>query len=183
MYQRLTGEFHVSRKDGKDHNESTETMDQMYSKDINISIPHGKHIAICGSSGSGKSTLKSILLRLLETSKGSVTIGSQNISLFTQQAVCKRITAMPQDAWFVPRGCGDSVRENLDPLREVADDTEIYNALDKTGSCEPIDKIGGLDAQLRQQGSGLLSEGQKQLFCLARAMLTRRGGYTLWMRL
>lgn len=83
---------------------------------------------------------------------------------------------MPQEAWFVPQGCSNSVRENLDPLREVADDTEIYNILEKTDLREQIDKIGGLDAHLTQQGNGLLSEGQKQLFCLARAMLTRRGG-------
>lgn len=82
---------------------------------------------------------------------------------------------MPQDAWFAPRNCGDSVRENLDPLREISDDVEIYNVLDKIGLREQIDQIGGLDAKLKQ-GDGMLSEGQKQLFCLARAMLTRRGG-------
>ncbi|KUL81936.1 hypothetical protein ZTR_10344 [Talaromyces verruculosus] len=144
-------------------------------KDINISILPGKHVAICGRSGSGKSTLISVILRLLEPSKGSVIIGSKDISLYTQQAICKRVTSMPQDAWFAPRNCGDSVRENLDPLQEIRDDVEIYNVLDKIGLREQIDQIGGLDAKLKQ-GDGVLSEGQKQLFCLARAMLTRRGG-------
>ena len=82
---------------------------------------------------------------------------------------------MPQDPWFAPRNCGDSVRENLDPLQEISDDADIYNILDKTGLREQIEKIGGLDARLKQ-GDGMLSEGQKQLFCLAHAMLTRRGG-------
>lgn len=144
-------------------------------KDINISIAPGKHVAICGRSGSGKSTLISVLLRLLEPSKGSVLIGEKDISLYTQQAICRRLTSMPQDAWFAPRSCGDSVRENLDPLQEISDDAEIYSVLDKTGLREQIDNIGGLDARLKQ-GNGVLSEGQKQLFCLARAMLTRRGG-------
>lgn len=144
-------------------------------KDINISILPGKHVAICGRSGSGKSTLISVLLRLLKPSKGSILIGSKDISLYTQQAICKRLTAMPQDAWFAPQNCGDSVRENLDPLQEINDDADIYNVLDKTGLREQIDKMGGLDARLKQ-GAGVLSEGQKQLFCLARAMLTRRGG-------
>lgn len=143
-------------------------------KDINISILPGKHVAICGRSGSGKSTLISVLLRLLKPSKGSVLIGSKDISLYTQQAICKRLTAMPQDAWFAPQNCGDSVRENLDPLQEI-NDADIYNVLDKTGLREQIEKMGGLDARLKQ-GAGVLSEGQKQLFCLARAMLTRRGG-------
>lgn len=147
-------------------------------KDINISIPPGKHVAICGRSGSGKSTLMSVLLRLLEPSKGSVLIGSKDISLYTQQAICKRLTSMPQDPWFAPRNCGDSVRENLDPLQEIRDDAEIYGILDKTGLREQINKIGGLDATLKQ-GDGMLSEGQKQLFYLARAMLTRRGGIFL----
>lgn len=65
--------------------------------------------------------------------------------------------------------------ENLDPLQEISEDADIYNVFDKTGLREPIDKIGGLDARLKQ-GDGVLSEGQKQLFCPARAMLTRRGG-------
>ncbi|EED13275.1 multidrug resistance protein, putative [Talaromyces stipitatus ATCC 10500] len=120
--------------------------------------------------------LISVLLRLLKPSKGSVIIGSQDISIFAQQTVCKRVTSMPQDAWFIPRGCGESVRENMDPLREVDDDIKIYDVLDKTDLREHIDNLGGLDAQLGQQGNGVLSSGQKQLFCLARAMLTRRGG-------
>jgi ABC-type multidrug transport system fused ATPase/permease subunit len=98
-------------------------------KDINISIPPSKHVTICGRSGSGRFTLISILLRLFEPSKGSVIARSQSISQFTQQPVCKRVTIMPQDTCFNPRGCGDSVRENLDPLGKVDDDAKIYDNL------------------------------------------------------
>lgn len=143
-------------------------------RDVNFSIPPGRHVAICGRSGSGKSTLVSVLLRLLKPRDGSILIGGKDISLFTQEAVSKRLTSLPQKAWFVPRDCGDSVRKNLDPFQEIVDYVEIYNALEKVGLREHIDRNGGLDTPLRQ-GNGILSEGQKQLFCLARALLMRRG--------
>jgi ABC-type multidrug transport system fused ATPase/permease subunit len=145
-------------------------------KDINVTIHPGKHVAICGRSGSGKSSLISVLLRILEPSKGIIVIGEKDISQYTQQAICSRLTAMPQDAWFVPRGCANSVRKNLDPSQEIHDDALIFNVLEKTGLRDQVDRMGGLDATLNPGDGVKLSEGQKQLFCLARAMLKKSGG-------
>ncbi|KAH8700537.1 putative multidrug resistance protein [Talaromyces proteolyticus] len=150
--------------------------------DINLSIPSGQCIAICGRSGSGKSTLIACLAGLLRPNQGCIRIGQHVISNSSQQEICQRlITAITQEAWFMPRGCDDTVRDNLDPFGQVQNDEEIYRVLEKTGLREQIDRMGGLQARLKQDGDGMLSMGQTQLFCLARAMLSRRSGKILIM--
>lgn len=138
-------------------------------RDVNLVIPAGQRFAICGRTGSGKSTLISLLLRLLDAKQGSVIIGNEDISLYSREAVRGRLNALPQEAWFLPKGYG-TVRLNLDPLEE-ATDVEIQNALSKVGLREHVESIGGLDAEIAMDK---FSHGQRQLFCLARAMIMRR---------
>lgn len=137
--------------------------------DINLIIPAGQRFAICGRTGSGKSTLISLLLRLLNVKTGSVLIGNEDISLYPCEAIRGRLNAMPQEAWFLPKGYG-TIRLNIDPLEE-ATDVEIQTALSKTGLLEHIQSAGGLDAEI---SIDKFSHGQRQLFCLARAMILRR---------
>ncbi|KAJ5150816.1 ABC transporter integral membrane type 1 [Penicillium canariense] len=140
--------------------------------DVSLSIPAGQRLAICGRSGSGKSTLIALLLRLMDPDKGSIFIGDQNISCYSREAIRSRLVTLPQEPWFLPGGCG-TVRDNLDPFKDTADKKEIYKVLEKTGLEEQVKAMGGLDADMDQEG-GILSSGQRQLFCLARAMLMRR---------
>lgn len=136
---------------------------------INLTIPAGQRFAICGRTGSGKSTLVGLLLRLLDPNSGTVLIGNKDISTYPPEAVRSRLNSLPQDPWFLPGEYG-TVRSNLDPLGE-ATETEMRTALEKTALTEQISSMGGLDAEMR--GSNL-SAGQRQLFCLARAMVMRR---------
>lgn len=136
---------------------------------INLTINAGQRVAICGRTGSGKSTLIALLLRLLDPKTGTVSIGTDDISSFFPEAVRGRVNSLPQEPWFLPGGHG-SVRSNLDPLNE-ASDAQIHAALEKVGLTEQVDSMGGIDAEMR--GSHL-SAGQRQLFCLARAMLMQR---------
>jgi ATP-binding cassette subfamily C (CFTR/MRP) protein 1 len=136
---------------------------------INLAIDAGQRVAICGRTGSGKSTLVALLLRLLDPKSGAVFVGHDDISSFPPEAVRGRINSLPQDPWFLPGGHG-TVRSNLDPLKE-ATESQIQLALEKVGLTEQIQTMGGVDAEMR--GSHL-SAGQRQLFCLARAMLMRR---------
>ncbi|KAF5869257.1 putative abc transporter protein [Botrytis fragariae] len=136
---------------------------------INLIIEAGQRVAICGRTGSGKSTLVALLLRLLDPKSGAVFIGHDDISSFSPETVRGRINSLPQDPWFLPGG-HETVRSNLDPLSE-ATESQIQVALEKVGLTEQTRRMGGHDAEMR--GSHL-SAGQRQLFCLARAMLMRR---------
>lgn len=108
----------------------------------------------------------------MDPHKGCILIGDQDISRYSREAIRRRLVTIPQEPWFLPGGCG-TLRDNLDPLRELADDKDLHDVLEKVGLGQQVQAMGGLDAEMDQEG-GILSSGQKQLFCLARAMLMQR---------
>lgn len=136
-------------------------------KDVSLTIEPGQHIGICGRSGSGKSSLIACLFRLLELDVGSIHVDGVDISTIPRQHVRERLIALPQDAYILP----GTVRFNVDPTGDN-DDASIIQALEKVGLWKMlcIDEVGGLDGKLPQD---LLSHGQRQLMCLARAMMRR----------
>ena len=131
--------------------------------DINLDIQPGQKIAVCGRSGSGKSTLITLILRLFEPAAGEIVIDGINTKTLNFNALRESLVALPQDPMFL----AGTVRYNVDPLSNATDEV-IMAAFDKTGIKEVIEEKGGLDAELN---TDWLSAGQRQLFCLARAML------------
>ncbi|KAF7857097.1 uncharacterized protein EAF02_011330 [Botrytis sinoallii] len=135
--------------------------------DLNLSIKPGEKIGICGRSGSGKSSLIAALFRMLELHPGSsILIDGIDISAIPRQTVRARLNAVPQDPFFLR----STIRTNADPYN-VHTDLQIISALKKVQLWSLISSKGGLDAQLDTE---FFSHGQRQLFCLARAIL--RGG-------
>lgn len=100
---------------------------------------------------------------MVELTSGKITIDGLDISTIPRSTIRERIISLSQD----PYSLTGSARLNVDPLNEVPDD-EIISALQKVQLWDVILSKGGLDAEMN---SGLLSHGQRQLFCLARAML------------
>ncbi|KAF9876778.1 ABC multidrug transporter [Colletotrichum karsti] len=139
--------------------------DHQVLRDVNLDIRPGEKVAVCGRTGSGKSTLLSLLLRLHEPSAGTIEVDGVDISAVPVDALREALVALPQDPLFLP----GTVRRNLDPL-SVRDDAAISGALEKTGLWGLIEDKGGLGVELETEW---LSAGQKQLFCVARAMLRR----------
>ncbi|WYZ43992.1 hypothetical protein EsH8_VII_000428 [Colletotrichum jinshuiense] len=134
-------------------------------RDVSLSVRPGEKVAICGRTGSGKSTLLALLLRLHEPSAGAVSIDGVDIARVPVGALREALVALPQDALFLP----GTVRRNLDPLGgHGGDDDAVWAALGKTGLRALFEDKGGLDAELN---TDWLSAGQKQLFCMARALL------------
>lgn len=131
--------------------------------DLSFDIAPGQKIAICGRSGSGKSTLMMLLLRLYQPDSGTITIDDVDTATLNLNALRESVLALPQDPMFL----AGSVRYNLDPAGKCADE-QLRSALKKTGIRDVIEEKGGLDADLN---TDWLSAGQRQLFCLARAML------------
>ncbi|ROW01307.1 hypothetical protein VMCG_05930 [Cytospora schulzeri] len=140
-------------------------------RDLNITIHGGEKIAICGRSGSGKSSTLLMLLRLLDPIPSTVeNIDIDGVPLYRiDRAVLRqRIIAVPQDAVFLPDG--SSFKLNLDPV-SVSSDMECKSVLETVGLWPFVTERGGLAAGMSPD---TLSQGQKQLFSLARAILRRR---------
>lgn len=112
---------------------------------------------------SGKSSLLNALLRFLPISSGSITIDGIEINTISPQLLRERLAVIPQDSFILP----GTVRANADPLG-LHSDTDIISALTKTGIWDTLKSRSGLDAILLDSP---LSQGQQQLFGLARAML------------
>lgn len=133
-------------------------------REISISIPAGQKLGICGPSGSGKSSFVALLFHMLHIQSGSITIDDIDISKIPRQKLREQLSVIPQEPIFLK----GTIRQNLDPL-ELASEPAAEAALQKVGLWTIITEAGGLDIPVKPED--LLSHGQRQLFCLARAML------------
>lgn len=141
---------------------------------ISMSILPGQKIGICGRTGSGKSSFISSILRMVELSSGRITLDNHDLSTLPRPLIRKRLICLTQDPFLFT----GSIRLNADPLGEVSDN-EIISAVQKVGLWDVIAaKVEGGkeadDAVLNAvMDENFLSHGQRQLFCLARAMLRK----------
>uniref|UniRef100_A0ACD6ADW5 Uncharacterized protein n=1 Tax=Avena sativa TaxID=4498 RepID=A0ACD6ADW5_AVESA len=125
-------------------------------------------IGIVGRTGSGKTTLIGALFRLVEPSGGKILIDSVDITTLGLHDLRSRLGIIPQD----PTLFQGTVRYNLDPLEKFSD-KQIWEVLDKCQLLEAVhEKEHGLDSLVAEDGSNW-SMGQRQLFCLGRALLRR----------
>ena len=131
--------------------------------DLTLSIRGGEKIGICGRTGSGKSSLIMTLFRMLKLRAGSITVDGVDLSTIPRQEVRSRIIGLPQDIFLL----NGSVRLNLDPY-EQATDKAIIAALQDVRLWDGIQAKGGLEVNIEDVN---LSHGQKQLLCLAQALL------------
>ncbi|KAI5443883.1 Multidrug resistance-associated protein 7, variant 3 [Lathyrus oleraceus] len=128
----------------------------------------GHKIGIVGRTGSGKSTLISALFRLVEPTGGKVVVDGIDISSIGLHDLRSRFGIIPQD----PTLFNGTVRYNLDPLSKHTDQ-EIWEVLGKCQLREVVqEKDEGLNSSVVEDGSNW-SMGQRQLFCLGRALLRR----------
>ena len=104
-------------------------------------------------------------MRLVDIEAGSITIDGVDLSTLPRELIRSRLITIPQDPFIL----SGTVRLNADPAGSV-EDPSIINALNKVHLWEAVQARGGLDAQMSSQP---LSQGQQQLFCLARALLQK----------
>ncbi|KAK4384895.1 ABC transporter C family member 10 [Sesamum angolense] len=135
---------------------------------ISCTFEGGQKIGIVGRTGSGKTTLIGALFRLVEPAGGKIVVDGIDISKIGLHDLRSRFGIIPQD----PTLFTGSVRYNLDPLGQHTDE-EIWKVLGKCQLKEAVqEKEGGLDSPVVEDGSNW-SMGQRQLFCLGRALLRR----------
>jgi ABC-type multidrug transport system fused ATPase/permease subunit len=136
--------------------------------DVDLDIPAGSKVGICGRSGSGKSSLLATLLRLLEIRPESlITFDGIDITTVPRQTVRTAVAVVPQNPSFLKNR---TIRANLVPQGSQTDD-RILSVLDRLKMGDVIDRLGGLDSPL---DADRLSQGQRQLLCLARAILANK---------
>lgn len=161
----------LSRADG---NISIENVCFSYVKErpliegFSLEAKSGERIAIVGPTGCGKTTLINLLMRFYDVDSGTIRIDGQDISGVTRASLRKNYGMVLQDTWL-RRG---TVRENIAYGRPDATDEEVIAAAKAARIHDFIMKLEcGYDTVLGDDG-GNISQGQKQLLCIARIMLT-----------
>ena len=138
-------------------------------RDFNLDVKSGQTIAIVGPTGCGKTTMINLLMRFYDVNAGIITVDGKDIRTVTRDSLRGAFGMVLQDTWLF-RG---TVRENIAYGVPDATDDEIREAAKKAHAHSFIKRLpNGYDTVLTENGDNI-SEGQKQLLCIARVMLKR----------
>ncbi len=136
-------------------------------ENLNLTVRPGQRVAIVGRTGSGKTTLINLLMRFYDVDEGQVCVEGVDVREITRKSLRENYGMVLQETWLK----NGTVRENLKLGKPTATDEEMIAAAKAAhahGFIKRMEK--GYDTVL--SGGGALSEGQKQLLCIARIMLT-----------
>lgn len=143
------------------------TTEKSLIENLSLEIKDGQTIAIVGPTGAGKTTLVNLLMRFYEVNSGEIRVGSVPIQQCTRKALREQIGMVLQDTWLFK----GSVLENIRYGREGATDEECFEAAEKAQAHHFISTLpDGYNTILNEESSNI-SQGQKQLITIARALL------------
>uniref|UniRef100_A0A3P9QDA4 ATP-binding cassette sub-family C member 10 n=1 Tax=Poecilia reticulata TaxID=8081 RepID=A0A3P9QDA4_POERE len=134
---------------------------------VSLAVRPGEKIGIVGRTGSGKSTMFLALFRMVELNRGKILLDQLDVSAVGVAQLRSRLAIIPQDPFLF----SGTVRDNLDPC-ERHEDQQLLDVLDQCHLSAAVSRMGGLDAEVGERGK-FFSAGQRQLLCLARALLTQ----------
>ncbi|WP_127594390.1 ABC transporter ATP-binding protein [Paenibacillus lautus] len=141
--------------------------DQLLIEDMNVDVKHGQTVAIVGPTGAGKTTLINLLMRFYELNKGKITIDGTDITALRRGELRSLFGMVLQDTWLF----NGTIRENIGYGREGATEQEIIRAAEAAHADHFIRTLpDGYDTVLNEEASNI-SQGQKQLLTIARAIL------------
>ncbi len=134
---------------------------------LNVTAPAGKRVAIVGPTGCGKTTLINLLMRFYDVNGGSISVDGKDIRKITRKSLRGNIGMVLQETWLK----NATVRENL-CMGTPASEEEMIKATKAAHAHSFIMRLPeGYDTVIGDEG--VLSQGQKQLLCIARVMLCR----------
>ncbi len=141
--------------------------DKKLIEDLNLSVSQGQRVAIVGPTGSGKTTLINLLMRFYEVDHGDIKMSGQSIYASTRKEVRSGFGMVLQETWLRH----GTIRDNIAFGKPEATEEEIIHAAKEAHAHSFIRRLPqGYDTVIGEDG-GSLSEGQKQLLCIARVML------------
>lgn len=144
------------------------TADRPLIKDFNLKVKQGQRVAIVGPTGCGKTTLINLLMRFYDVRSGEIKIDGQPVQSFTTDSIRQSFGMVLQESWLF----NGTVRENIAYGKEDATDEEIIAAAKAAYAHSFIMHLpNGYDTVIAEDG-GNLSQGQNQLLCIARVMLS-----------
>ena len=143
------------------------THGQKLIENLNLSVKPGMRVAIVGPTGCGKTTLINLLMRFYDVTGGEISVDGKPILTLTRKSLRKNYGMVLQETWL----CEGTVRDNIAFGKPDATDEEIISAAKAAHAHSFIKRLeNGYNTILGEDG-GNLSQGQKQLLCIARVML------------
>ncbi len=143
------------------------TPDRPLIEDLNLTVAPGQRVAIVGPTGCGKTTLINLLMRFYDVDAGSIRVEGTDVRGVTRQSLRRSFGMVLQDTWLR----SGTIRENLTLGKPDATDAEVQAACRAAHADGFIRRLPqGYDTPIGEDG-GVLSQGQKQLLCIARIML------------
>lgn len=150
-----------------EHVDFSYTPEQKLIEDFNLEVKAGQRIAIIGPTGCGKTTLINLLMRFYDVDGGAVKVEGRDIRNVKRRDLRSSFGMVLQDTWLR----SGTIRENICMGRPDASDDEVIAAAKKAHAHSFIKRLPhGYDTVIGENG-GNLSQGQKQLLCIARVML------------
>lgn len=144
------------------------TKDKPLITDFSLNAKSGTHIAIVGPTGCGKTTFINLLMRFYDATSGKISIDGVNIMDMKRDDLRKIYGMVLQDSWLF----SGTIMENLRYGNENATEDEVIAAAKAAYAHSFIRRMPNGYNTVISEGGGNLSQGQKQLLCIARAMLT-----------
>ncbi len=150
------------------HVDFSYTPDKELIRDLDLAVRPGQRVAIVGPTGCGKTTVINLLMRFYDVDGGAIRVEGQDIRDITRHSLRRHYGMVLQDTWLR----GGTVRENIAMARPQATEEEIVAAAKAAHAHGFILRLPqGYDTIIGEDG-GSLSQGQKQLLCIARVMLS-----------
>ena len=138
-------------------------------ENLNLSVKPGQRIAIVGPTGCGKTTLINLLMRFYDVNSGSIRVNDIDIKEMTRKSLRSSIGMVLQETWLK----SGTIRENIVMGNPEATEEEVISAAKAAHAHSFIKRLpNGYDTVIGEDG-GNLSQGQKQLLCITRVMLTK----------